>query len=177
MTDDECIKNTLSGDTDAFRHIIRSYSDMSFSLAVSIVKDPQHAEDICQNSFIKAFNGLSTFKGKSKLSTWLYRIVVNESFRYQKKQSNWKAHGNGDNYEQIVQTNDSGTVSDYKFDIHDALASLSPNESLALTLFYLEENNIKEVSEITGWTSSNTKVIMHRARKNLRKLLNGESLQ
>jgi DNA-directed RNA polymerase specialized sigma24 family protein len=48
---------------------------------------------------------------------------------------------------------------------------LAPKESLALRLFYLEENGIEEIAEITGWTNSNIKVILHRARINLRQLL------
>ena len=51
--------------------------------------------------------------------------------------------------------------------INEALQKLPPKESLALRLFYLEEESIKEVCEITGWTESNTKVILHRARKNM----------
>jgi len=51
------------------------------------------------------------------------------------------------------------------------LKILAPKESLALRLFYLEENSIEEIAEITGWTNSNIKVILHRARINLRQLL------
>ena len=56
--------------------------------------------------------------------------------------------------------------------VNEGLQLLPPNESLVLRLFYLEEESIKNVSDITGWTISNTKVTLHRARKNLFKVLN-----
>ncbi|MNP76497.1 RNA polymerase sigma factor [compost metagenome] len=55
--------------------------------------------------------------------------------------------------------------------INDALAILSPKESVALRLFYLEEQSMDEIQEIMGWTLANTKVILHRARKNMQLVL------
>ena len=60
---------------------------------------------------------------------------------------------------------------DQRYYINEALKLLSANESLALRLFYLGENSIEEITEITGWTNSNIKVILHRARINMRQLL------
>ena len=83
--DDEYIRRVLSGESNAFRFLIEMYKDMAFNIAVSIVKDDQFAEEVVQDSFLKAFNGLKSFQNKSKFKSWFYRIVVNESFQRFKK--------------------------------------------------------------------------------------------
>jgi len=169
--DDKFIHKVLAGDTEAFRYIISKYKDMAYSIAMSILKDEFYAEEILQISFINAYDNLNTFKGASKFSTWFYRIVINESFKHLKKQKNALVN--------FVETPpDNFTCIDYsilqleedlqKYIINEALKRLSPNESLALRLFYLEENSIDDIQEMTGWSVSNTKVIIHRARINMK---------
>lgn len=80
------IHRVLNGETDAFRHIIRDYKDDIYTLAISLVNDEITARDVVQSSFIKAYDKLSTFRGQSKFSTWLYRIVYNESMQTLRKQ-------------------------------------------------------------------------------------------
>lgn len=169
------IKKVLEGDKDAFRVIVKEYQDHAYTLAVSVVKDEFLARDVVQVSFIKAYKALSTFRENSKFSTWFYRIVINEAFNKQKKEKN------------ITQLTDTISMNedtsklnsvfskmeqDYqRYYINEVLSRLPGNYSLALRLFYLEEFNLKEISEITGWTDSNTRVMLHRARKEMKKLL------
>ena len=168
------IEKILNGDPEAFRYFIRQYKDMAYSLAISIVKDEHKADEVLQSAFVNAYSNLASFKGNSKFSSWLYRIVVNESFKSIRKQK----------YEQInldqVSENEIPNLDDFskklsideqKFYINEALIRLSPNESLALRLFYLEENSIEGITEITGWSSSKAKIILHRARKNMKIIL------
>ena len=77
--DEIYIQKVLEGDINSFRYLVDRYKDMSFSIAISILKDENEAEDAIQDAFIKAFNSLRGFRNRSKFSTWLYRIVVNES--------------------------------------------------------------------------------------------------
>lgn len=173
--DEIYIHKVLNGDTDAFRFIIRNYKDMAYSLAMSVLKDEFVAQEVLQTSFIRAFSNLASFKGKSKFSTWLYRIVINESLKVLKKRGN-----NFLVYEEgsisIGSEIDDFTLKigedDQRYYINEALKRLSPKESLSLRLFYLQENSIEEIAEITGWTRSNIKVILHRARNNMRIMLN-----
>ena len=74
--DEQYIRRVIEGDTNAFRFIISKYKDMSFSIAISIVKSDLTAEEAVQDAFVKAFQNLRKFKFKSKFSTWLYKIVV-----------------------------------------------------------------------------------------------------
>jgi len=172
--DEFCIRHILEGDSEAFRQIITKYKDMAYSLAMSVIKNESYAEEILQSSFLIAYDKLSTFKGISKFSTWFYRIVINESFKYAKKHKT--------EFIDFVETPPEIPieyenailkleVDDQKYFINEALKRISPKESLILRLYYLDENSIEEIGSETGWSTSNIKVILHRARINLRLIL------
>ena len=74
-----------AGDRNEFAHLVDKYSGSIYHLALKILNDPQDAEDILQETFGKAFRYLSTFEGRSSLSTWLYRIAVNEALMLVRK--------------------------------------------------------------------------------------------
>lgn len=166
--DDEYIDRVLSGDTEGFRYFLETYKDMAFNVAVSIVKDDQYAEEIVQDAFMKAFNGLKSFNRTAKFKSWFYRIIVNESFQRIKK---LKRDVSVLNISELPDSSFAGAneESNEKADqIVRVMKSLPSNESLVLNLFYLEEYNLKEIVKITDWTMANTKVLLHRARKKIR---------
>ena len=169
------IQSILKGDTSAFSYFVDHYQDMAITIAYRICGNRQDAEDIVQNSFVKAFHSLPTFRTDSKFSTWFYRIVYNTAittirsavFRTEytdykdvdsSEQSDWNILAQIDEKERSITLN-------------KAMESLPAGESLILTLFYLEENSIKEIEEITGLNEGNIKVRLHRARKNLKSIL------
>ena len=169
------IQRVLDGDTDAFRFIIQEYKDRAYSLAISVVKDEFDAQDVVQTAFIKAYTKLDTFKGNSRFSTWLYRILINEALSTKRKSKD-----NTISIDDAASTNIPSEINntflkmeeDYqRYYINKALKDLSAKYSLALRLFYLEEFNIDEITQITGWTNSNTKVILHRGRNKMKKML------
>ena len=141
---------------------------MAFSVAMSVVKDEFLAADVVQEAFIIAFEKLSYFKGNSKFSTWFFRIVINQSFKSIQKNSSQYSES-----DEALETDTTGKVStdEQKFFINECLKNMPANESLVLRLFYLNENSLLEVSEITGWSESKVKVTLHRARKTMEKKL------
>ena len=68
-----------AGDRAEFARLVETYSDQVYRLALKILGDTQDAEDVLQETFIKALRSISNFEGRSSLSTWLYRIAVNEA--------------------------------------------------------------------------------------------------
>lgn len=170
--DDEYIDQVLSGNTQAFRYFLETYKDMAFNLAVSIVKDDQHAEEVVQDAFMKAFNGLKSFNGKAQFKSWFYRIVVNEAFQVLKKLKKRIPTTDIASLESSIMQRPSEDEPEKLGKVVSAMKTLPSKESLILNLYYLEENSLKEIQQITGWSSANTKVILHRARKHLRTLLN-----
>ncbi|WP_020528621.1 RNA polymerase sigma factor [Flexithrix dorotheae] len=167
--DDDYIKKVLGGDTTSFRYFITKYKHMAFTVAISIVKDEFIAEEIVQDAFVNVFRALKGFNNKSRFSTWFYKIVVNEAYRRLKKIKSSKiiyvenfSKEVPENGNKLVQENDEQIQR-----INFALKRLSANESLVLRLFYLQEESIKEVRAITGWSESKVKMTLSRARKSL----------
>ena len=180
--DDLYIKKVLKGDTDAFRYFVQQYKDMAFSISMSVIKDEYIAVDVVQESFVKAFQNLKHFKNKSKFSTWFYRIVINESIKVLRKKG--EKYVDVEAYSPFHPVNEPSVLTKLKeeerqYFITETLNRLPANESLILRLFYLNENHINEICEMTGWTESKVKVLLHRARKNmeilLKKQLKGEA--
>src|SRR5690606_17752252 len=79
QTEHNYLKRILRGDIEAFSYFVDTYKHMAFTIAVRIVQNREDAEDIVQESFIKCFHSLGNFKGDSKFSTWLYRIVYHSA--------------------------------------------------------------------------------------------------
>lgn len=172
MDDHRYIKKVLEGDHDAFKYLMSDYKDMAYTVAVSILKDEQNAQDAVQNTFIQAFRGLKSFKGNSIFKTWLYRILVNESFRLLKQNNRRnEIELNHENDVSFIYEENNSDQSNQKEAVQQALLKLSTNESLVLNLFYLEDYTLDGICEITGWTTANAKVILHRARKSIKKVL------
>jgi RNA polymerase sigma factor (sigma-70 family) len=163
------IRKVLDGDKHAFRYFIEQYRDMAYSLAISIVKNPPLAEEVTQDAFIKAYKALPKFEQRAKFSTWLYKIVTNEALKkVRKKNLDYSADIEQINDIQHSEINESISElaeQDQKYYINLVLDKMTPNDSLVLRLFYLNENSLKEIMEITGFSETNIKTILHRARK------------
>lgn len=183
--DIEIIDRIKKGDTSGFRLIVDKYKDVSFSLACSILRNEQEAEDALQESFLRVFKNIRKFRGQSAFSTWLYRIVVNTCLTSAKKQLKRGLIENIDAYQDKKVSHEKSGLdelidSERSAIINSALKTLKTDEVLLLRLFYLAERDIKEIMEITGFKESKIKVSLHRARKNLsvqlKKIVGNESI-
>ncbi|MBX2965080.1 MAG: sigma-70 family RNA polymerase sigma factor [Cyclobacteriaceae bacterium] len=171
-TDAQVLKRIGEGDTSAFRIVVEKYKDTSFSLACSILKNPEDAEDALQEAFIKVYRNARQFRVDSLFSTWLYRIVVNTCLNAKEKNKSYVQ-------EEVLKSKESGLKSGLDALIEEerrvyvlrALEIMKRDESLLLRLYYLCDLKVVEIVEITGFSESNIKVILHRARKNLSQLL------
>jgi RNA polymerase sigma factor (sigma-70 family) len=166
-----CIKEVQNGNVAAFESLVNHYKSKVYTISYKIIKNREDAQEIAQDTFIKVFKNIKNFKSNSKLSTWLYRIVYNEAIsKIRKKKNdhllleqNYDIVDEEDTYKNFLTLRDT---EQRKF-IEQALYNLDEDESVLLTLFYLEENSIEELQEITGLTQSNIKVKLHRGRKKL----------
>jgi RNA polymerase sigma factor (sigma-70 family) len=170
--DHHYIEKTLQGNLNAYGQLIQKHEKYVFTLALRILKNREEAEEAAQDAFMKAFHSLKNFEGNSKFTTWLYKIVYNESLGRLRKSKNY-----------TVQLEEIGEPTNSSVDYLDGLKSLQlierkeliqqgldtikPAESAVLTLFYLEEQSIKEIEEIMSLTGSHVKVLLHRGRKSL----------
>ncbi|MDN3642002.1 sigma-70 family RNA polymerase sigma factor [Lutimonas halocynthiae] len=166
------IDKVLSGDTNAFAYLINKYKDMTYTIAIKIVKSHEDAEEVAQDSFLKAYEKLNTFKGNAKFSTWLYTIVYRNSItKIRKKKVDTSDiddyvidnHSEGDEFPQIEAMKNE---EQQKY-VREAIDKLPEKDALLITLFYMNDSSIEEIEQITGLTQSNIKVKLFRARKKL----------
>ena len=79
------VRSTMSGNKDAFRQLVEAYQQRAFRVAYDVLRNQQDAEDVVQESFVKAYLSLHSFKGDSSFYTWLYRIVFNMAIDVKRK--------------------------------------------------------------------------------------------
>jgi len=152
---------------------------MAYSIAFRILNNNEDAEEAVQDSFLRAYNALSSFKAESKFSTWLYKIVVNTSINRSKGRRQVVNDINIDDLSENLLAADVEPVLK-KLDQQDrinlinlAMDKLMMEDRLLLTLYYLNENSIAEIAEITSIPGENIKMKIHRARKKMFVVLNG----
>ena len=166
------ISRIRSGDSDAFRVIVRSYKDSVYALALKMTRSHDDAEDVAQETFIKAFKSIAGFKGKSQFFTWLYKIcyftAINHLRKANKLASNFEITDVEDEDASIL---DKLNEQEQRDMIDKAMSYLKPQERAVVTLFYLDEQPMKDISEITGLSLPNVKVLIHRSRKKLHTIL------
>jgi len=173
------VKKVVEGDLSKFSYFVENYKHMAFSIAFRIINNREDAEEIVQDSFLKAFRSLKKFRHDSKFSTWFYKIVVNCSLSKIKKRKTEVCDIDSiDDNDVIIENVESEyknlTIADQKKYINIALDKLRYEDRLILTLYYLNENTIDEVSVLTGIKSENVKMKLHRARKKMYIVLNNK---
>lgn len=171
-TDQTYIDLTLQGDTNAFAFLVDKYKTMIFTLALKMVKSREEAEEISQDTFIKAFKNLSKFKGESKFSTWLYKIGYRTALDSLKKH---KEKYSTDTIDEITFNKIKSTENilegierkERAEIINNCILRLPEDERTILWMFYFDELSLKEIIAITNFSEANVKVKLHRARKRL----------
>ena len=166
------ISKVLEGDRNAFAYLVDKYKTMVYSLALRLVKDREEAEEISQDSFIKAYQSLASFKGKAKFSSWLYRIVYNTAISKLRQQPTGRVSLDESNiadtlYIESKQNYDALSAGERKKYLEKALESLDMDEKMLVILYYYEERDLDEIATIAGLTKTNTKVKLYRARKKM----------
>ena len=166
----------LDGDTNAFSVLVNRYKDLVFTLTMRMLKNREEAEEVAQDSFIKAYKSLNRFKGDSKFSTWIYKIAYNTSLdRLKKNRKHYNDVPIDEFTEHQVKTIDNALDNleskEQTKAIQDCITLLPSEDGFLLTLYYFDEMSLEEISQTVGLTSNNVKVKIFRARKKLATIL------
>jgi RNA polymerase sigma factor (sigma-70 family) len=169
LSDEELICLAVKNHSSAMSCLIDRYKGMVFTLSYRILKNQLDAEEAAQDTFVKAFNALSSFRSESKFSTWLYRICYNNAISKARvyKPIQIEVESRYDIPSETASAIDSLSADDRSKYLGKAMERLDPDESAILTLFYVDGKNIHEITEITELSESNIKVKLHRGRKKL----------
>jgi RNA polymerase sigma factor (sigma-70 family) len=170
------IEQVLSGKLSAFTYIIDHHKDKAFNLAFRICGNREEAEEITQDSFLKAYRSLNGFKMKSSFATWLYRIVYNTSISYirVRKKGVLLLEDFPADATDFVRDNSTEEEADKEYRnalVAFALQKINEEERGLITLFYYEDMSSDEISEVTGISKSNIKVRLFRARQKMLEII------
>ncbi len=174
LNDTEIINQVLGGNQQAYALLVNRYQEYVFTLVLRIVKNREDAEEVSQDVFIKAYKNLNSFRGDSKFSTWLYTIVNNTGISFIRKRKleiysldNEAVFERADNIDSGVRANVIEQKSKQAM-VNEAIAQLSREDALAITLFYKAEQSLEEMAKAMGIETNAAKVRLHRARTRLK---------
>ncbi len=168
----EQIEEIRRGNTRAFTDLVERYKDLVFTLSLRLLGNREEAEEVSQDVFIKIYKALATFKGDSKLSTWIYRIAYNTALDRIKKNKRAQDHVEIDQVRKMGLADmddalDKMVQEEKRQLIHLSLAKLPAEDAGIITLFYFEEKNLLEMEKILKLSANTIKVKLFRARKKL----------
>lgn len=177
-------------DPDTIREIYTRYSRGIFNYALRLIGDYQWAEEILQETFLRAYSRAETFRKGARVSTWLYRIAMNLCYDHLRSPKNRRkvslsAPAGGDEGEQFVDRMESderqpeiaALESETARIIRDAIAELPEKERNVLVLRHYQGLKFREISEVTGLTARTVQNCLRRAREKLSRSLGRKGLR
>jgi RNA polymerase sigma-70 factor (ECF subfamily) len=182
-SDAAAVARVCAGETEAFRVLVDRYSRKVFRLAYRMTRNEQDAEDVVQETFLRAYRRLKQFESRSSFGTWIFRIAVNAALDLTRKlgrygQAEQPMIGNEGDAEPLDQVPTSEPAPDrlllsgeLKHKVEGVLDSLSPQVRTAFVLRHYEGMAIEEIGSVLGLKASATKNSIYRAVQKLRKEL------
>lgn len=172
------VQRVQSGELDAFEDLVRAHEKTVYNLALRMTGNPQDAEDMAQEAFLKAYRSLPDFRGESKFSVWLYRIVSNVCLDHLRKQSRRPASSltreDEDGEEQQLEVPDESQSPERLLEqkltreaVQRGLAELPGEQRQILLLREVRGMSYEEIAETLGLEAGTVKSRIFRARKKL----------
>jgi len=179
----QLIRRAQNGDKRAFGKLVKNYEQLVYSFAFKICRDKEKADEVLQETFVNAYKGLKSFSGKSKFSTWLYRIVTNNCLMMHRKRSKEPVVSldntdfyQGTNELQIPHRGETPSESvlnkELKKILDDAIRKLPVDYRIVFVMRDVEGLSTEEVGKALKLSTPAVKSRLHRARLFLRNELN-----
>jgi RNA polymerase sigma-70 factor (ECF subfamily) len=178
-SEQELIRRARAGDQDAFTELVVRHAGRVYGALRRFGLDPEEADEVAQEVFLRAWRGLSRFEERSQFSTWLYRIAFNEAHRRLSRRSPRRAEPDPDRRDEIVSLPESAELGpeaqtlDREFErtLERALDDLPAEWRAAVVLRDIEGLSTHEAAEIVGVREAAFKSRLRRGRMQLRALL------
>jgi RNA polymerase sigma-70 factor (ECF subfamily) len=176
MKDEQIIKSILNGNKNDYELLMRRYNERLYRMGIYIIKNEEETEDAMQETYIKAYQQLDKFKGQSQFSTWLSRIMINESLAKIKKKKHLAEYSEteDDSQDQTVQpamafNSETPEKELLQKELHnileDAIRLLPQKYQTVFMMREIEKMSINETAECLKITNENVKVRLHRAKE------------
>jgi RNA polymerase sigma-70 factor (ECF subfamily) len=182
LNENELITLLKKKDRKAFKEIVERCQNMVYNTAIGLLQNAEDAEDTAQEVFMQVYESISSFKGESKFSTWIYRITVSKSLDHLRKKKRKKRFA----FIQRLYGKDEGLMIDPPDFFHPgvkienkenaavlfkAIDQLPSNQKIAFILNKIENLSYKEISQVMKSSESSVDSLLQRAKKNLQKNL------
>lgn len=174
LSDEELVQLVKGGNVEPFDELVRRHEVKIHNLCYKMLKNYDDAKDMAQETFLKAYRNINNFDGRSRFTTWLYRIAVNNCINFMKK-----THPSQEIKDEILDVPKDDPVERYKKKklrdtIYSAIAKLPEVQKSVFTLRALEDLPYQEISAILKKPVNTVKVNYHLAVKNLKNYLKGK---
>lgn len=159
---------------NAFKELIKAYKERLYWHIRNIVKDHDDTDDILQNTFIKIFNNIGSFKGESKLYSWMYRIATNEAISFLNKKARRLKISSEDLQDQIISNLESDVYfegNEIQLKLQKAIATLPDKQQQVFNMKYFQELKYREMSDILETSEGALKASYHHATKKIEEFL------
>lgn len=173
--DRDLVDAVLANRPGAFERLIREYQGLCWHIIQRMVRNPEDARELCQDTFLRVHQCLHQYRYESALKSWIGRVAYTIALRHlQHKRIPLVEHGDDDDYVLVENIGDGFDLEAACADeetvqhLHAAIESLPPLQRTLLTLYYLEETSISEIARITGLASGTIKSHLFRSRLRLR---------
>ncbi|MDR0428147.1 MAG: RNA polymerase sigma factor [Dysgonamonadaceae bacterium] len=177
--EDDTLKELRSGDSviqkKAFEQVVAYYSEKIYWHIRKMVLSHDDANDLLQNTFIKAWMNIDFFRGDAKLSTWLYKIAINESITFLNKQRSYNQISMDDDdvfLADKLETDSYFDGDEAQLKLQKAILTLPEKQRIVFNMRYFEELTYDEISEIMGTSVGALKASYHHAAKKIEDFLN-----
>lgn len=177
ISDQEMINCVLSGDQMAASALVARYRRLVYSVALEMTGDHHAVTEIVQDTFVKTFRYLPTWRADARFSTWIYRIARTVAIDFirrdavQQKYDTLPDTALLHHPDPALNAQEHLMRNEHLAEVRRALDCLRPNDRAVLSLFYFEEKSLAEICEIMSWELSNGKSHLCRARRRLRDVL------
>ena len=173
------VQRVQAGDVAAFDELVIKYRERIYSVVYNLISNKEDASDLSQEAFIKAFRSIARFKGKSSFFTWLYRIAVNTSLTFLKKnryrrflsyENITEETGSSDVLEVLAaktSTEKPTLIKELQHKLNEALQSLSVKHRTVIVLFEIDNLSHQEIAEIMNCSVGTVRSRLHYAKKQL----------
>jgi RNA polymerase sigma-70 factor (ECF subfamily) len=160
-----------AGDVEAFEQLYRSHVGRVYALCLRMVRDAGEAEELTQQTFVRAWERLGSFRGDSAFSTWLHRVAVNVVIGSLRARGRWRERFSELPDPELHEAPPPAFAQAADVDLERAIATLSPRARLIFVLHDVEGYKHAEIARLTGLAVGTSKAHLHRARRLLREEL------
>jgi RNA polymerase sigma-70 factor, ECF subfamily len=176
VNEHELVERCRRGDEGAFQELVDQYKDLVFALIGRTTLDRSRAEELAQDVFLRVHRGLPYFRGEARLSTWIYRIVANVCVQERQARRALAEPLDARRDAREIASARDRQFSDFELRdrLEKAIARLPANQRLLIAAHYLQGVQYEDLAEAMGLPLGTVKTHLHRAKRQLRRLLETE---